>query len=106
MKKRVCAGLVILSAMLSMTGCGSGGGSGDAEELNVFIWTEYVPDSVVEAFEDRGIRSRVYFMVGGYFMDEEQAREIGADCYTEDACACAEEAYRYLMKKGRRKRYQ
>lgn len=39
-------------------------------------------------------------------MDEEQAREIGADCYTEDACACAEEAYRYLMKKGRRKRYQ
>ena len=62
--------------------------------------------AVVEAFEDRGIRSRVYFMVGGYFMDEEQAREIGADCYTEDACACAEEAYRYLMKKGRRKRYQ
>ena len=61
---------------------------------------------MVEAFEDRGIRSRVYFMVGGYFMDEEQAREIGADCYTEDACACAEEAYRYLMKKGRRKRYQ
>lgn len=40
MKKRVCAGLVILSAMLSMTGCGSGGGSDDAGELNVFIWTD------------------------------------------------------------------
>ncbi|HIS25355.1 MAG TPA: spermidine/putrescine ABC transporter substrate-binding protein [Candidatus Pullilachnospira intestinigallinarum] len=52
MKKRMCAGLVILSAMLSMTGCGSSGGSGDAGELNVFIWTEYVPDSVVEAFEE------------------------------------------------------
>ncbi|OUQ68141.1 hypothetical protein B5E53_06620 [Eubacterium sp. An11] len=62
--------------------------------------------AVVEAFEDRGIRNRVYFMVGGYFMDAEQARKIGADCYTEDACACAEKAYQYLMKKGRRKRYQ
>lgn len=62
--------------------------------------------AVVEAFEDRGIRNRVYFMVGGYFLDEQQARKIGADCYTEDACACAERVYQYLMKKGRRKRYQ
>ncbi len=30
--------------------------------------------AVVEAFEDRGIRNRVYFMVGGYFLDEQQAR--------------------------------
>ncbi len=62
--------------------------------------------AVVEAFENRGIRNRIYFMVGGYFMDEEQAKKIGADCYTEDACTCAEKAYQYLMKKGKKKRYR
>ena len=34
--------------MLSRTGCGSGGGSDDAGELNVVIWTAYGPDAVVE----------------------------------------------------------
>ena len=61
--------------------------------------------AVLEEFEDRGIRDQVFFMVGGYFLDEEQAKEIGADCYTEDACACAEKAYQYLVKKEKRKRY-
>ena len=61
--------------------------------------------AVIEEFEDRGIRDQVFFMVGGYFLDEEQAKEIGADCYTEDACACAEKAYQYLVKKEKRKRY-
>lgn len=60
--------------------------------------------AVVEEFEEKGVRNQVYFMVGGYFLNEEQARKIGADCYTEDACSCAEMAYRYLMKKSRRKR--
>lgn len=62
--------------------------------------------AVVEEFEDRGIRDQVFFMVGGYFLDEEQAKKIGADCYTEDACSCAEKAYQYLVKRGKKKRYQ
>lgn len=62
--------------------------------------------AVIEEFEDRGIRGRVYIMVGGYCMDEQRARRIGADCYTEDACACAERAYQYLMKKGKKRRYR
>lgn len=61
--------------------------------------------AVIEEFEDRGIRDQVFFMVGGYFLDEEQAKKIGADCYTDDACACAEKAYQYLVKKEKRKRY-
>lgn len=61
--------------------------------------------AVIEEFEERGARDQVFFMVGGYFLDEEQAKKIGADCYTEDACACAEKAYRYLVKKEKRKRY-
>lgn len=61
--------------------------------------------AVVEEFEMRGIRDRFYFMVGGYFLTEKQAREIGADCYTEDACSCAEKASRYLTGKSRKKKH-
>lgn len=60
--------------------------------------------AVIEEFEARGIRDEVYFMIGGYFMDEAQAKKIGADCYTEDACSCAEKAYQYLIKKGKKKK--
>ena len=60
--------------------------------------------AVIEEFELRGIRDRVYIMVGGYYMNAELARKIGADCYTEDAGSCAETACRYLLKKGRRKK--
>ena len=51
--------------------------------------------AVVEEFEMKGIRNQFYFMV---------AKEIGADCYTEDACNCAEKACRYLTKKDRKKK--
>jgi len=34
---------------LFMTGCGGGGKNGT---LNLFIWTEYIPDSVIKGFED------------------------------------------------------
>ncbi|MBQ9156585.1 MAG: cobalamin-dependent protein [Eubacterium sp.] len=60
--------------------------------------------AVIEEFEDKGDRDRVYFMVGGYFLDEEKAVRIGADCYTEDACECAEKAYQYLTKKEKKRR--
>lgn len=60
--------------------------------------------AVVEEFEMKGIRDQFYFMVGGYFLTERQAKAIGADCYTEDACNCAEKACRYLNKKDRRKK--
>ena len=43
-------------------------------------------------------------MVGGYYLNSEIARKIGADCYTIDAGACADYASRYLMKKNRRKK--
>ena len=63
----------------------------------------YAP--MVEEFEMKGIRNQFYFMVGGYFLTEKQAKEIGADCYTEDACNCAEKACRYLTKKDRKKKH-
>jgi spermidine/putrescine-binding protein len=56
---------VLLSLVLAVTGsqlvaCGGGGGGGEAGELNLFVWTEYLPDSVVQKFtEETGIRVNV-----------------------------------------------
>lgn len=58
--------------------------------------------AVVEEFSDRGIRKQVYIMIGGYFLDDSIAKEIGADCYTLDACMCAEKAYEFLTRKEKR----
>ena len=41
---------------LSLTACGGGGSSEnsskDGGELNLYVWTEYIPDSVISDFED------------------------------------------------------
>ena len=45
---------------------------------------------VVKAAEAAGIRDQVKIMVGGAPINEDFAREIGADAYTADAASCAE----------------
>ncbi|MGN1180892.1 MAG: PotD/PotF family extracellular solute-binding protein, partial [Suilimivivens sp.] len=64
MKKRVISLILTAAMTLSMvlTGCGSKETASDADagELNLFIWTEYVPDSVIEKFtEETGIKVNV-----------------------------------------------
>ena len=51
MKKKML-GLIVITAMLvtMLAGCGSKSSEGKNGELNIFIWTEYVPDSVIEKF--------------------------------------------------------
>lgn len=59
--------LVLTAAVCGtmLTGCGSSSGSasakaGSAGELNLFIWTEYVPDAVIKKFEsETGIKVNV-----------------------------------------------
>ena len=53
MKKRVFAMMLALVLALSLlSGCGA-----KQEELNIYTWEDYVPDSVVEAFEkETGIK--------------------------------------------------
>lgn len=59
--------LTMATALFGMllTGCGGGSGSsssrsGSAGELNLFVWTEYVPDSVIQKFENEtGIKVNV-----------------------------------------------
>ena len=61
MKKKML-GLIVITAMLvtMLAGCGSKSSEGKNGELNIFIWTEYVPDSVIEKFEkETGIKVNV-----------------------------------------------
>ena len=66
-KKGLAVGLASVLAAGALAGCGSSSGSGSSSEtassdveLNLFIWTEYVPDSVITAFtEETGIKVNV-----------------------------------------------
>lgn len=61
MKKKIL-GIIVIAAMLTtmLAGCGSKSSAGKNGELNIFIWTEYVPDSVIEKFEkETGIKVNV-----------------------------------------------
>lgn len=58
MKKwRVCvsAGLSLVTAAGLLTGCagGASGGKKDAGELNIYTWAEYVPQDVIDGFEEK-----------------------------------------------------
>ncbi|MFA9466580.1 MAG: PotD/PotF family extracellular solute-binding protein [Velocimicrobium sp.] len=58
MKKVICI-LLSVMMMLSLVGCSSSKEASNGE-LNFFVWTEYVPDSVIKGFEDEtGIKVNV-----------------------------------------------
>ena len=68
MKKKITSMLALgLAAAMAVgiTGCGintSGVSSSgaDADSLNIFVWTEYIPDSVIQNFEkETGIKVNV-----------------------------------------------
>ncbi|MGN0415321.1 MAG: PotD/PotF family extracellular solute-binding protein [Agathobacter sp.] len=61
MKKKLFSVLICMVLIVGMlAGCGSSGKGGENGELNVFVWTEYVPDSVFEKFEEEtGIKVNV-----------------------------------------------
>ncbi len=48
--RRMLVLAVILIITVSLAACGKGG-SGKKGTLNLFMWTEYIPDSVIEGFE-------------------------------------------------------
>lgn len=59
-KKLISLAMVAVMACSMLAGCGSSESAGGNGEINVFIWTEYVSDSAIEAFEDElGIKVNV-----------------------------------------------
>lgn len=59
-KKLISLAMVAVMACSMLAGCGSSESAGENGEINVFIWTEYVSDSAIEAFEDElGIKVNV-----------------------------------------------
>jgi spermidine/putrescine-binding protein len=82
MKKAIC--LLLIGAMTAtmLTGCGSSSTSSTAstassgETLNLFVWTEYVPDSVIKKFEDEtGIKVNV----STYSSNEDMLAKVKAE---------------------------
>ena len=57
--KKILACAICSAMVISMTACSSSG-QANKGTLNIFVWTEYVPDSVIECFEkETGIKVNV-----------------------------------------------
>jgi spermidine/putrescine-binding protein len=74
--RRDAPGVVVwLTAIVAlMTACGNGTRDVTSSELNLYTWTEYVPDSVIEGFEEE---FDVTVNVEYYASNEEAIRGIG-----------------------------
>ena len=55
---------------------------------------------VIKEFEEAGVRSKYYIMVGGAPVSQAFADQVGADAYTTNASTAAEAAKTYLLSKG------
>ncbi len=62
LKRAMAFGLATSMLALSLTGCSSSSDEESAGELNIYMWTEYVPESVIEGFEEEtGIKVNVSY---------------------------------------------
>ncbi len=78
MKKRVIA-LLLMAVMIAalLSGCGdSGKASASKDSINVFVWTEYVPDSVFEAFEEE---TGIHVNVSTYSSNEDMLAKVKSE---------------------------
>lgn len=56
---------------------------------------------VIELFQERGIREKLYFFVGGAVVTQAFADEIGADGYAKDALECTQKAKHWITTRKR-----
>lgn len=80
MKKRVISILCMMAVTAALLcGCGSSGAqsaSASGVSLNIFIWTEYVPDSVIQKFEEE---TGVKVNVTTYSSNEDMLAKVKAE---------------------------
>ncbi len=100
MRKRLM-GILLTSLMAAgmFTGCGSSGQSADNGEINVFIWTEYVSDAAIEAFqEETGIKVNV----STYSSNEDMLAKLKSESEgTYDIILPSDYAVEYLIAQGK-----
>ena len=87
-------GALLLTGALSLsllTGCGGGAKEetkGDSKEVNLLIWTEYIPDSVIASFEEKtGIKVNMTTYPSA---DEMLAKVQSSKAGTYDLIVCPE----------------
>lgn len=57
MKKIITMGISVMVLCFFMAGCGGKSGAGEAGEVNIICWSEYLPDEVITDFEkETGIK--------------------------------------------------
>jgi spermidine/putrescine transport system permease protein len=99
MKKRICS-VVMAGVMvcLMLAGCGSSKESADNGEINVFVWTEYVSDAAIEAFEkETGIKVNV----STYSSNEDLLAKLKSESEgTYDVIQPSDYAVEYLIAQG------
>ena len=96
--------VLLMSAMLSaslLVGCGGSGTSGgasDAGSLNIFVWTEYVSESAIKAFEEE---SGVKVNVSTYSSNEDLLAKLKSESEgTYDVILPSDYAVEYLIEQG------
>lgn len=80
MKRKIISIIMSMALVMSvLTGCGasgSGDSKGESGELNVFVWTEYVPDSVFEKFEEE---TGIHCNVSTYSSNEDMLSKVKSE---------------------------
>ncbi len=96
MKKKILSMIVAGAVICSMlAGCGSKGGAGEKGELNIFVWTEYVSDSAIKAFEEQ---SGIKVNVSTYSSNEDMLAKLKSESEgTYDVILPSDYAIEYLI---------
>ncbi len=96
MKKKILS-LVMVGAMACsmFVGCGSSGSAGKNGEINVFVWTEYVSESAIKAFEEE---SGIKVNVSTYSSNEDLLAKLKSESEgTYDVILPSDYAVEYLV---------
>ena len=93
--KAMQAGLKVLAPSLKAEEIGA-----DIVCLSALLTTTMPAiETTIKAFEDKGIKDKYIFMIGGAPVSEEYAKQVHADYYTTDAAAAADVAKKVLQEK-------
>lgn len=96
MKKKILSMVMAGAVVCSMlAGCGSKNGAGEKGELNIFVWTEYVSDSAIKAFEEQ---SGIKVNVSTYSSNEDLLAKLKSESEgTYDVILPSDYAIEYLI---------